>query len=714
MRIILISILLFLTSIAFGQTLKQVNGSYNIVGVSGGGPDYNVTGVFIDFTNTYTVADVDTGHIVWDQAGNQYRITSMVTTMPNIIEAVVNDFYASGAPQLGIGAISHHTDYLDLGLRVSTIPENIKANIITDAFLKIDLGLSGVADTARLNHYLKEVDFSNDTAYFRVFDYWPDTMLYELFYVTGPDWYFSDLRTDEDSVYFDISDRVTGDSVTTHSLPLIAGEQGPVGPQGPIGPQGPVGAEGPAGPEIDWYVKEISISGDSVFLDIYDRAQDTFVNSLFYISSGGYTIYEVDSVFTSDRTADLDGNYFRFTNGVFAVEGGGNSTYTEPSGGYFVFNPDSGAIRAGSRIFGDVGMPLGSINFGEDNEPGEYGVHIGANNRSEEFPPFGRYPSQILIGFGNESGNVPFSFALGESNNIEFFAGGGDEFLPSGAIGWGNLVRGNNGIAIGWNNDINNYSSFAFGGSLRAYNDGEIALGVLNTEYPHPPPSLSARRIFSLGNTKFFAERSNALNVFVGDWTPDGVMSRFHFNPLQSNVYPDYQFKFTGYVQIDSIEGTATRLAGWTSDNVLVELDFDSLPGGAGATYQPAIYADGEVAFDDIWTTTEQWFLELGTETEVELNIDNTFTILENGYYEITFGGIIEACEELMQVDIRIASFNVTTKSFIVLTEEFYASHTFTYYFTENTVLEFEIRNTSEPCTSFLSSGHISIKKVSD
>ena len=207
----------------------------------------------------------------------------------------------------------------------------------------------------------------------------------------------------------------------------------------------------------------------------------------------GYTIYEVDSVFTSDRTADLDGNYFRFTNGVFAVEGGGNSTYTEPSGGYFVFNPDSGAIRAGARIFGDAGLPLGSINFGEDNEPGQYGVHIGADNRSTESPPFGRLPSQILIGFGNESGNVPFSFALGESNNIEFFAGGGDEFLPSGAIGWGNLVRGNNGIAIGWNNDINNYSSFAFGGSLRAYNDGEIALGVLNTEYPHPPPQARLR-----------------------------------------------------------------------------------------------------------------------------------------------------------------------------------------------------------------------------
>ena len=624
MRIILISILLFLTSIAFGQTLKQVNGSYNIVGVSGGGPDYNVTGVFIDFTNTYTVADVDTGHIVWDQAGNQYRITSMVTTMPNIIEAVVNDFYASGAPQLGIGAISHHTDYLDLGLRVSTIPENIKANIITDAFLKIDLGLSGVADTARLNHYLKEVDFSNDTAYFRVFDYWPDTMLYELFYVTGPDWYFSDLRTDEDSVYFDISDRVTGDSVTTYSLPLIAGEQGPVGPQGPIGPQGPVGAEGPAGPEIDWYVKEISISGDSVFLDIYDRAQDTFVNSLFYISSGGYTIYETDSTFTSDRTGDLDGNFFRLINGSVIFSGLTGNPVETGVGTRFEWIPSLHAIRAVNINDGSLPTTIGegSFGFGRDisvagdwsgaggntvNVSGNYSYGFGELIDTEGNYSFSggfgsNVPGNYSTSFGRNNfigGN--YSFATGDAINIDapFLAnlysfGSGRSISISGshvgALGWNLDVSGSQSFVAGRDIELAKGTSSAIGGYLTATGAGSnVHLKGFRLVSTEPSDQIVMGRDnfeHSSGEGRFFIlgmgwggvnQRTDAYHAYRINTGTNVYVSRHFINPKRSTEVPSVTLKVGGEVQVDSLIRIPTKLAAFTSDNILTELPLDSL-----------------------------------------------------------------------------------------------------------------------------------------
>ena len=128
----------------FGQTLKQVNGTFNVVQSTGAGPEYTVLGLFNDYTNTYQVGDIEEGFTLWDFQGNQYTITNVLGTSGNQATLTVYDSTGFNAPQNGIGMVAQHTNFLDLGLRASTIPENLKANVITDAFLKIDLFLDGI------------------------------------------------------------------------------------------------------------------------------------------------------------------------------------------------------------------------------------------------------------------------------------------------------------------------------------------------------------------------------------------------------------------------------------------------------------------------------------------------------------------------------------------------------------------------------------------
>ena len=374
---------------------------------------------------------------------------------------------------------------------------------------------------------------------------------------------------------------------------------------------------------------------DSLYcFEIIDRISTDPVDTLCIVievggvgSGSGYTIYETDSVFTSDRTADLGGNYLRFTNGTFAIEGGGNSTYTEPTGGYFVFNPDSGAIRAGSRIFGEAGMPPGSINLGEDNEPGALGIHIGALNRSLNFIPTNeRYEAQILIGYGNEGAGVPFSFSLGEANRHSI-AAGGDLFDPSGNIGWGNENESNRSILIGANSFASGNGGGTFGEFLNISNQNEISIGIYNTIYA--PPTFVNRhktRIFSIGTGTSPFTRTNAVNVFSGFEVESGVrLSRWHFNPLRENEFPDYEFKFTGNIQVDSLSRPAVYVAGFSADSVLTIFDLDSLPTGADVDlYLKEINQSNDTSFFRIFDRIED---TLHSELFLEIpGVDSVFT----------------------------------------------------------------------------------------
>lgn len=143
MRILLLILCLF-PMIATSQTFVQVNGAYNVVQVQGSGGTYSTTGVFNDHTNTFEASDIEEGDIYWDFRGYQYEVIGTAISQPNVITLTVSDIHNNGPPVIGMGAIIRHAQNFDLGLRVSSIPENLQSNIITDALLKIDQALDTV------------------------------------------------------------------------------------------------------------------------------------------------------------------------------------------------------------------------------------------------------------------------------------------------------------------------------------------------------------------------------------------------------------------------------------------------------------------------------------------------------------------------------------------------------------------------------------------
>lgn len=118
-----------------------LNLRYNIVSVTGSGPNYTLDGFVFDESATFNGTDVAVGDEIFDAIGNRYRISSFSVQTASHLTVVVNDYRTDGMPNTGNGVIFHpSTNYaLPVPSRQTNQVSEYLNNFITDqAIQQID------------------------------------------------------------------------------------------------------------------------------------------------------------------------------------------------------------------------------------------------------------------------------------------------------------------------------------------------------------------------------------------------------------------------------------------------------------------------------------------------------------------------------------------------------------------------------------------------
>jgi len=106
--LILSIVLFFLGIISHSQTIKQLNGIFNISTAKDLGGSYQIVGTFSDPSNTFTASNIVTGDQIIDKYSNAFTITN-ITSITGSSVSVIATALNSQAPYIGEGIIYRPT-----------------------------------------------------------------------------------------------------------------------------------------------------------------------------------------------------------------------------------------------------------------------------------------------------------------------------------------------------------------------------------------------------------------------------------------------------------------------------------------------------------------------------------------------------------------------------------------------------------------------------
>ena len=187
-------------------------------------------------------------------------------------------------------------------------------------------------------------------------------------------------------------------------------------------------------------------------------------------------------------------------------------------------------------------------------------------------------PSFYSIGSNNTGSNNMYEVAIGEFNTndgeMTFTSGLLNEASNAGAwaVGESNISSNIYSYSFGSGNWNHGTNSMLIGNNLIDSSRHSLTIGHRNFTYPYTEstPYSPLNRVFTIGDG-FQQNRSNAFIVYRGSQPGN---SRTYLNPYQDITVPDQTLRIGGDVRIDNRNYTPFRMAGFTSDGVIGEINF--------------------------------------------------------------------------------------------------------------------------------------------